>query len=120
MPPNANVAQPGQYQLFVVTTAGRPSQGVNIGLGGAVVAARYLEPRVTPILPDGTYTLTNAGRAGCSNYLTAVNCSQGNTIQMGGTGKIRPAGKALNHSSPHSHAASDDSWWLQAAMRCST
>ena len=83
VPPNATIATPGIYQIFAVTSQGRPSQGVNIGLGGATPAAGpYYEPTPNLPLPSGPYNITSRGRAGCNAYLNGVPCNQGNQITM--------------------------------------
>ena len=88
MPPNANVAPPGNYQLFVTTTQGCPSQGVYIGLGGATPApGPFTDAPRPPVLADGTYTITARGRVSCPASLSYNTCSQSNDAIMGTGGK---------------------------------
>lgn len=68
--------------MFAVSNTGRPSQGVYIGLGGAVPAAKYYEPLNPGIIADGTYTIqsTTASVAACK-YLGIPACS-GNALAV--------------------------------------
>lgn len=75
-PPNANIAPPGNYLVFAVSSSGRPSQGVYIGLGGAKPAPKYFEPANRAVLADGAYTIqsTAPALAGC-RYFSVPPCS---------------------------------------------
>ena len=91
MPPNATIAPPGIYQLFAVSNQGRPSNGVNIGVGGATPAAGpFYEPGTPPILPSGTYNITSLGRGACNASLAPTLCSQGNLVTMSNQGAPAP------------------------------
>ena len=91
MPPSASIAPPGIYQLFAVSNQGRPSNGVNIGVGGATPAAGpFYEPGTPPILPSGTYNITSLGRGACNASLAPTLCSQGNLVTMSNQGALAP------------------------------
>ena len=89
MPPNVNVAPPGNYKLFVTTTEGRPSQSVYIGLGGATPApGPFTDAPRPPVLADGTYTITARGRTTCPASLSYGTCSQSNDAILGSGGRF--------------------------------
>lgn len=82
-PPDATIAPPGIYDLFVVS-AGRPSQAISIGLGGATPQPPFQDPPIAPLFADGTYTIATPGRtADCGPYLVASDCSAGNIVALG-------------------------------------
>ena len=87
-PINSTIAPPGNYMVFAVSASGRPSQGVYIGLGGAVPAPAYTTPRPTPY-PDGLYTIKSTGAAieACP-YLAADACGGSGNTYVGKTAGV--------------------------------
>ena len=88
-PPNSTIAPPGNYLVFAVSAKGRPSQGVYVGLGGAVPAAKVYVPIPTPVLADGVYTIqsTAATLTGCKN-LYVPTCGDNGASTTATTGKL--------------------------------
>ena len=92
MPPNSSIAPPANYMLFAVTSQGRPSQAVYIGLGGATPATSYFtDPAVTPFFANGTYNITSRARRGtCAAALSYQFCNTSNDVIMDTQGDIPP------------------------------
>ena len=81
---NSSLAPPANYMLFAVSSQGRPSQAVYIGLGGATPATSYfIDPAVTPFFANGTYTITSRARRGaCPALLSYQSCNTSNDVVM--------------------------------------
>ena len=76
--------------MLFIMAAGVPGQAIYIGLGGAAPAAStpITTPQplpVTPVLPNGMYTISAFGRAACANALTATACGGADTVLLSGT-----------------------------------
>jgi hypothetical protein len=76
-PPNANIAPPGYYMLFVVNRAGVPSVASFVGLNNSSAAP---VPTVATISPN-----SGSVSGGTSVTVTGTGFSAGATLSLGGT-----------------------------------
>ena len=64
--------------------------GLNIGLGGATPLAAFFEPVQNQIVPNGNYTISAVGLAGCaagSVLAGGQDCTTGNGVGIGTAGE---------------------------------